>query len=60
MFNQDFWIGFMVAMLISYLLVFITWPKKETRFKKGSKRTILLARLGGYSRWDKDGKRYKK
>lgn len=61
--NDSHLIGFAVGMFVAAIMT-LTIPKKkkkkDTKFKKGDKRTITLARLGGYARWDRDGKRYKK
>ena len=56
---DSFIVGFLTAIAIAIVLVVATEKPKETKFTKGSKRTITLARLGGYARWDRDGKRYK-
>lgn len=62
MINNSHLIGFVVGLLLAtameYAERYIRSRSKSTKFKKGDKRTTLLARLGGYSRWDKDGKRY--
>lgn len=60
--NDSHLIGFVVGLLLATAMELIERKirsrKKSTKFKKGDKRTKLLARLGGYSRWDRDGKRY--
>jgi len=57
--NDSHLIGFSVGIFTAIAMAYIVpRKKKDHKFKKGDKRTTLLARLGGYARWDRDGKRY--
>ena len=58
--------GIVSGLLVALIMVLIVPVRRQRRsfedykFKPNDKRTKLIARLGGYSRHDRDGIRYPK